>query len=782
MQPFEPKHSLTIRKETHISNYIVKKIGKIILVLLFFLAGILTSMAQEFNISGNVSNDLDIPVVGVTVTVNVNGPGGALLSEIGISDNLGDYEIELDTGNVLNIEFLIVSIINCDGNPLTNQLDVSFFNPSTYDDVDFIFCEEDNSGGPLDPICNADFIIFPFDDGPSIVPNASTNYILISSYSNEIEQEDITYNWTINDEEFLVNNIPFFYYDFEEEGEYEICLSIESEECSVSDCQNINILFEAVGGCLDQNAINFNPSASFDDGSCVYDCIAAYEVIPENFGSGEYTFLNLFPEFTTTAEWQISAPGFEDNFENNNPFIQYEFPSSGVYQVCLTVISDECIDTFCESISIVIDGDFIEGCTDPEATNFNPFALIDDGSCYYSQDVFCPPGFQEVSLEIVTDEFPEDISWSIKNVITGDVFASNETVGALGGSFTYLPHQTYYHEFCIPNDFAVLFHLNDAGNDGLCCNYGLGSFELSACGEVIFEGSDFGSDFIGIIESCDGVELISGCMDSNAINFNPLANWDDGSCTYANGADCLPEFFVLPIAVSEEVLTVFVGDTDPDTSNEWEWELADQESEDPYDYFVLDGYGNYEICLTTNNGSCEDTFCQELNFSANDLGLLEFNYENLGNLNFNFNTQPIAANMDEVMRYKWTINNNVFYGHDFIFNFSEAGTYEVCLELISEKGGIIFEHCKSIHAFGLTVKENEISTIGLYPNPTNHSFRLNNANNIKSISIVNINGQLVLQQDYTGQEVQVAQLPKGIYILELTNQEGKKEFLRFSKQ
>lgn len=782
MQPFDPKHSLAIRTENYINTIFVKTIGKIILVLIFFLAGILSSMAQEVSISGNVSDLNALGVPGIIVSVSANGIGGTLIDEVGLTDGDGDYEIEFDAENMNGIDFLVVSLIDCDGNPITEILDVSLFNPlEEYTNIDFIFCEDDN-GGPIIGSCNASFVVLNNYDVSIFNPSVNTSHFLIANYNN-VEEEDITYSWTINEETFVINNLPYFFYDFLEEEEYQICLEIESESCTVNDCQDVEISFEETGGCLDQDAVNYDPNASFDDGSCVYDCIAVYEIIPTDFGSGEYTFLNLYPEIGSVVEWEISAPGFQDSFESNSPFIQYEFLSSGEYQICMSVISDECIDSYCETVSIVIDGDFIEGCTDPEAANYNPFAIIDNGSCYYTNDVDCPPGFQEISLEIVTDEFPQDISWSLIDSNTGDILYSNETIGALGETFDYLPHQTYVHHMCIPNDITVFFHINDAGNDGLCCNYGLGGFELSACGDVLFEESDFGSDFIGVIELCEGIELISGCTDNTAINFNPLANWDDGSCTYASAAECLPDFFVLPIAVSEEVLTIFVGDTDPDSSNQWEWEVADQESEDPYDYFVLDGYGTYEICLTTNNGSCEDTFCQEISFSENNIGFLEYNYENLGELNFNFNYQAMEIDMDDVVRFKWTIDNNhVFYGNDFTFHFPEAGTYEVCLELISEKAGIIFEHCKSIPAFGLDLEENTITEVTLYPNPTKDHFRIKNAENITSIRVININGQLVLQQDYSGQEIQVTQLPKGIYVLELTNHLGKKEFLRFSKQ
>lgn len=779
MQPFKQKHSLAIRKQPYITDYFVKTIGKIILVLLFFLAGILSSMAQDFTITGNVSDVGGIPVDELSVIATAEGVGVFLNEEVFTEEN-GDYEIEFPVAAISGAEVIYVTIIDCDGNPISNIVNVTFL--GYVSDVDFIFCDEGNGGGPSGGVCNAGFIVIPNSSDSPFFPSDTDGYILAANYFNE--DEEVIYTWTIDGEIFVMNDVPFFPFDFEEEDEYEICLTISSESCTVNDCQTIDITFEANGGCLDPEAINYDPSADFDDGSCVFDCSAAFEIFPDYFGSNEFFFNILYLDFESENTWQISAPGFEDTFESNSPFTQYEFPSSGVYQVCLAVTSVDCTDTYCENISVVIDGSSIEGCTDPEAVNYNPFAIIDNGSCYYADEVFCGPGEQMVQLEIITDEFPEDISWSIINIITGEVYISNGTLGPIGVGFTYLPHQTYVHEICVPSDETLLFTINDAANDGLCCSYGLGGFELSTCGAVIFEGSNFGSSFVGSIENCEGTELISGCTDSSAINFSPNANWNDGSCTYATGSnDCQPEFFVLPIGVSEEVLTVFVGDMNPESSNEWTWEIDGQNSNDTYDYFVLDGYGTYELCLTTSNGSCEDTFCQEISFSSSDTGLLEFSYINLGDLDFNFSFQPAALVMDDVMRFKWTIDNNhVFYGNDVNFSFQNTGMYDVCLELISEKSGIIFEHCKSIPVFGLGIEENTMTQISLFPNPTNHSFQLNNAQNVDSYQIININGQTLLKAPYVGQQIDVSMLPKGIYIVELTNNNAKKEFIRFSKQ
>ena len=48
---------------------------------------------------------------------------------------------------------------------------------------------------------------------------------------------------------------------------------------------------------------------------------------------------------------------------------------------------------------------------------------------------------------------------------------------------------------------------------------------------TIFPGA-FDVPLDGIDQDCDGVDVVPGCMDETATNFAPIANVDDGSCTY----------------------------------------------------------------------------------------------------------------------------------------------------------------------------------------------------------------------------------------------------------
>ena len=61
------------------------------------------------------------------------------------------------------------------------------------------------------------------------------------------------------------------------------------------------------------------------------------------------------------------------------------------------------------------------GCTDSLATNFDPTANLDDSSCTYSCAYY---GFDdEINIEVFTDLYGAENGWELINVATGDTMA-----------------------------------------------------------------------------------------------------------------------------------------------------------------------------------------------------------------------------------------------------------------------------------------------------------------------------------------------------------------------
>ena len=119
---------------------------------------------------------------------------------------------------------------------------------------------------------------------------------------------------------------------------YEIC----PESCG--DCG------EGTAGCTDEEACNYNPDATTDDGSCDYgvDCF----VSPCSLSPSPFPGANCLDDYCggCCAIWTwIDEEG--DNFTFNS-----------------------CTD------------EYTEGCTESNAINYNPDAILDDGSCEYAWD------------------------------------------------------------------------------------------------------------------------------------------------------------------------------------------------------------------------------------------------------------------------------------------------------------------------------------------------------------------------------------------------------------
>jgi len=174
-------------------------------------------------------------------------------------------------------------------------------------------------------------------------------------------------------------------------------------------------------GCTNPNAFNYNPAATIDDDSCVFD--------PGGSGCTDATAVNYNPTATIddgTCVW-VQIPGCTDpdatNYEeehnvedgsceylveiygctnflacNYNPDANRSCDSTAVLnEDCAEVdqcyYPDGCTDpsapnydgsAICDDGSCIIDPGGELGCTDIDACNYNPLALNDDNSCDYS--------------------------------------------------------------------------------------------------------------------------------------------------------------------------------------------------------------------------------------------------------------------------------------------------------------------------------------------------------------------------------------------------------------
>ena len=151
-----------------------------------------------------------------------------------------------------------------------------------------------------------------------------------------------------------------------------------------------------------------------------------------------------------------------------------------------------------------------------------------------------------ISVETIFDDYPEDISWQIKDATSNGIVASSTTYGQNAGVSAI--------EVACLADGCYEFTINDSYGDGLCCTYGEGSYSVVFDGQNITSGAEFTDTesysfclFNSTISTCSdgiqngdetGIDCGGSCVPccSTQLTFddfeNGFGNWNDG------GNDC----------------------------------------------------------------------------------------------------------------------------------------------------------------------------------------------------------------------------------------------------
>ena len=245
-----------------------------------------------------------------------------------------------------------------------------------------------------------------------------------------------------------------------------------------------------VGGCTDNTACNFDASATDDNGSCSYadagyDC--AGTCLADADGDG------VCDEFEVGGCTDNTACNFDGSATDDNGSCSY---ADAGYDCAGTCLADADGDGVCDEFEVV-------GCTNDLAQNFDPLATDDDGSCTFDCNI--------VDFQFEWDAYTYENAFNVEN-LSGDNFISGN------GS------QTDFTA-CLNPDVYVLA-ITDSFGDGVIN----GDVTILDNGtEVIYYPS---SSFDGtwsetfIYFGIGGAEVVAGCMDDLALNYNEGANVD----------------------------------------------------------------------------------------------------------------------------------------------------------------------------------------------------------------------------------------------------------------
>jgi hypothetical protein len=355
----------------------------------------------------------------------------------------------------------------------------------------------------------------------------------------------------------------------------------------------------AIPGCSDPSALNWNPWANFDDGSCISQTVECVEgqtlveviVTPDNFGA-ETSWI-LYGDLGAVASAPVgtyagAAPGIpistatcvpvdqqydiviEDSYGDglcgpcatNNPNLvngnivvldcngnelynlQDEFPD-GNYGYLGG--SDQFTPATCDEVVL------LEGCTDPNFTEFNPEAEIDNGSCLTPVVLGC---LDETAFNWNPEANTEDViavcdyTLTITDGVGDGWFGSslgiyqlwyNSPLYQMGPndgtelSFSVTldaTKKTYIYFFITPQSVNTIqqcgFTLTNPGGEVM--------IDVPFFSAIPFTGeSGWYAYEVDLYCGNTCVPFINGCTDAAAVNYNDQANWDDESCYYAPG-------------------------------------------------------------------------------------------------------------------------------------------------------------------------------------------------------------------------------------------------------
>jgi uncharacterized protein (TIGR02145 family) len=343
-------------------------------------------------------------------------------------------------------------------------------------------------------------------------------------------------------------------------------------------------------GCTDEIAINFNPDANVDDGSCYYlsDIDLHFDSVAPDFPlspMGIYIYsanisntnlrigdeigiydngycigmIQLQSEIDSPIQLIISQDNPDtphiDGFTEGN-LLQFRFWDADqgieVINIDIDLIAGSGVFTPIGSASVNLHVELLFGCTDPLALNYSGEVTVDDGSCILPV-LGCT---NEEACNYNPDANVEDGSCLYDDCIgeCGGVAFYDDCDQCSGGNSGQFQNSDMD---CNMDCFGTAY-INECaycveGNTGLVYDQGLDC-------DYVCDGTAYINE-CGCVEGFTGLEpqYCYGCMDPLAMNFDASANYDDNNCVYPGIGDITMDGIVNVVDLVQLVEMVLDG-------------------------------------------------------------------------------------------------------------------------------------------------------------------------------------------------------------------------------
>jgi hypothetical protein len=265
--------------------------------------------------------------------------------------------------------------------------------------------------------------------------------------------------------------------------------TVDDGSCDFTSCLNF--------GCTDDTACNYDPEAQFNDGSCEYanfpyNC--AGDCVNDDDGDG------VCNEFEVPGCTDEAACNYDEAATDDNGTCQY--------LDALGICGGDCQED--ANANGVCDVFEVAGCTDANACNYVPLASLEDGSCLYPEANY-------------------DCDGNCLDDVDGDgVCDVDEVPGCTDQG------ACNYNEEATDDDGSCEFESCAGCTDQAACNYDAAAAIDDGTCEYPEDFLDCNGNCLNDVDGdgvCDELEVV-GCQDESACNYNEEAT-DEGECEYA---------------------------------------------------------------------------------------------------------------------------------------------------------------------------------------------------------------------------------------------------------